>query len=66
MRASAAPNCGERINMSVAGPPASRISNTGTPSPPSARNDGRWKIGRNLALVTLNGMTAGEWLCTTA
>ena len=49
--------------MSVAAPPASRISNTGTPAP---RNDRMWKIGRSLRAVTPNGITAGEWLCTTA
>ena len=54
---------GVAYSMSVAWPPVSLISNTGTPTP---RNPPRWKIGRSATPTTPNGITAGEWLCTTA
>ena len=43
--------------------PGSRISNTGQPQ---ARNDATLDTARSGSSVTENGMTVGEWLCTTA
>ena len=49
--------------MSVAGPPASRISKIGVAEP---RKPLMWNTGRNGVPVMPNGISAGEWLCTTA
>ena len=49
--------------MSLAGPAVSRISNTGAPCP---RKPPMCETGRKVVVLTPNGMTAGEWLCTTA
>ena len=43
--------------------PGSRISNTGQPQ---ARNDATLDTARSGSSVTENGITVGEWLCTTA
>src|SRR5215831_2230547 len=61
-RASAAPCLALRIKRSVM-PSQSRISKFGTSC---MRNADMWQIGRNLTVVTLNGITVGEWLWTTA
>ena len=44
-------------------PATVRISNTGTSG---ARNEAVLCTGRSGTLVTLNGITVGEWLWTTA
>ena len=44
-------------------PSQSRISKLGTSA---LRKADMWQIGRSLTVVTLNGMTVGEWLWTTA
>jgi hypothetical protein len=43
--------------------PASRISKHGQPP---ARNEAMCETARSGSSVTVNGMTVGEWLCTTA
>jgi hypothetical protein len=52
-----------RISIVVAGPPTSRISNTGTPT---HRNEAAPKTGFIGTWVMLNGIAAGEWLWMTA
>ena len=43
--------------------PTSRISHTGGSS---QRNEAMWDSALSGSPVTLNGITVGEWLCTTA
>jgi hypothetical protein len=59
--ASATPFSPLPISMSVA-PNFSRMSNTGTPS---AMKAALWNIARIATPTSPNGITDGEWLCTT-